>query len=180
MLKAISSLSDISQVLRLNGSKSAIASNSPASVTSIPKLSTVHISDQGRAMVSQATTSVDDAEQARLFEEVKMFCAIPKWYAEMMPALYAETGGSESLNTPERKAWFESLNSEASRVEYLGKLQDYYQKFVAEEGVTSREQHYKIMVEDKSSSAKMHEKFREIILGDKRMIELANSMNWKI
>ena len=97
-----------------------------------------------------------------------------------MPALYAECGEGESLNTPERKAWFENLNSEASRVEYLGKLQDYYQKFLSEEGITSREAHYKVMVEDQSNSTKMHEKFREIILGDKRMIELASSMNWQI
>ena len=97
-----------------------------------------------------------------------------------MPALYAECGEGDNLNTPERKAWFENVSSEASRVAYLEKLQDYYQKFLTEEGITSREQHYKVMVEDDGNSARMHEKFREIILGDKRMIELANAIKWPV
>ena len=180
MLNVLPSLSDISRVLRPSGSKSAIASSTSVNSIATAKPSTVKISDQGRAIASQAATRIDDAEQARLFEEVKMFCAIPKWYAEMMPALYAECGEGGNLNTPERKAWFENVSSEASRVAYLEKLQDYYQKFLTEEGITSREQHYKVMVEDDGNSARMHEKFREIILGDKRMIELANAIKWPV
>lgn len=180
MLNIVSSMSEASRTFRQNSVKPAAAAAALASANTRPAFSTVNISDQGRAMAPQVAAPSDAAEQARLFEEVKMFCAIPKWYAAMMPALYAECGEGESLNTPERKAWFENLNSEASRVEYLGKLQDYYQKFLSEEGITSREAHYKVMVEDQSNSTRMHEKFREIILGDKRMIELASSMNWQI
>jgi hypothetical protein len=56
----------------------------------------------------------------------------------------------------------------------------YYAQFVDEQKFSSEAERYQRMIGDAASSQRMHNQFREIILGDKRMIELASSINWSI
>ena len=190
MLNMISSLASLSQTLRTSHSKPTAADSSTHTPQSSPSASTASISEQGQAMLVQsrmATQQTATAEQARLAEEARAQFAVPKWLAEMNPAPYlnAELGGSEwsgTQNSPEKMSWWASLSPEQqhSRLEFQEKLHGYYAQFVDEQKFSSEAERYQRMIGDAASSQRMHNQFREIILGDKRMIELASSMNWQI
>ncbi len=189
MLNITTSLVSLGQILRANNSKPAVAlPSTPASIRN--PASAASISDQGQAMLAQsrmATQQNQTTEQAQLEEEVRAQFAVPQWLADMNPAPYlsAELGGSEwstTQNSAENMSWWTSLNSsqQQGRLEFQEKLHGYYTQFVDEQNFVSEAERYQRMIGDATSSQKMHAQFQEIILGDKRMVELADLINWKI
>lgn len=180
MLNVTSSLASLGQVLRASIGKPAI--NPSAASQTHSQASTASISDQGQAMLAQSLT-----EQTSLEEEARAQFAVPKWLADMNPAPYlsAELGGSEwstTQNSVEKMSWWASLGpiQQQDRLEFQEKLHSYYTQFVDEQKFTSEAERYQRMIGDTASSQKIHTQFREIILGDKRMIELASAISWAI
>ena len=189
MLNMTSSLASIGQILRTSNSKpTATPSTTPTHSNNLA--STASISDQGQAMLAQSRMSTQQnaiTEQARLEEEARTQFAVPQWLADMNPAPYlsAELGGSEwstTQNSAENMSWWTSLDpsQQQGRLEFQEKLHGYYTQFVDEQNFVSEAERYQRMIGDATSSQKMHAQFQEIILGDKRMVELADLINWKI